>query len=136
MDATPTTGLLFDRYDPLTNATQASYRQFTGVHTLSGAEATIQAWVIAFQQHPHSRARYRRIERMLSTVDGQARAPELIAGIDHTLQRLSRADRPWRRVHTGVDRGIRSAGPWSRFGSSAAQWGDGADLQHLGVAIP
>lgn len=59
----------YESYDPATSAPQVARRDFTGDIPSTGETIDIRCWAIAFQQHPQSRAKYRKFEGMLSTVN-------------------------------------------------------------------
>ena len=59
----------YESYDPATSAPQVARRVFNGDIPSSGEAIRIQTWAIAFQHHPQSRARYRKLEGMLSSVN-------------------------------------------------------------------
>lgn len=70
-----------ETYDPTVQATQVAHRAFSGSVPSSTGAISLKAWCIVFQQHPHSRARYRKIEKMLGTVDANGYAPLKLANV-------------------------------------------------------
>lgn len=71
----------FPSYDPTELSDQYAYREYSGDLPSTGETTTLRSWAIAFQQHPQSRARYRKIEVMLGDTNENGYVPVKLSNV-------------------------------------------------------
>jgi len=68
-------------FDPTQAAMQVGFRKISFTIPEAHTATTLHAWTIIFQQHPISRARYRKLEFLFGQVDSHGFLPETVAGV-------------------------------------------------------
>lgn len=71
----------YPSYDPTATSAQYAIREIAGVVPSTGEAITLRSWAIAFQQHPQSRARYRKIEAMLGDINENGYVPVKLSNV-------------------------------------------------------